>query len=135
MKQICDPIELQKAFIAANVFQFVADIQGELRKQPDGVILPVCEIIFSPLAQSADITAVNAVFATQLARDWRAWITGEPARLAAVDTAIVQDNIIQQIKVMTPAEYDAWWAANVTTAAQAIAVLKRVVRVICRRLL
>jgi hypothetical protein len=59
----------------------------------------------------------------------------EAARLAAIDAAIRDDNVIAAIKAMTPAEYDAWWAANVTTNAQAISVLKRLVRIVVRRLL
>lgn len=59
----------------------------------------------------------------------------EAVRTATVDAAIKADNVIQQMKAMTPAEYDDWWTANVTTAAQAIGVLKRVVRVLVRRVL
>lgn len=56
-------------------------------------------------------------------------------REAEAETSIKQDAVIASIKSMTQAEYDAWWAANVTNAAQAIGVLKRVVRIVCRRLL
>lgn len=56
-------------------------------------------------------------------------------RLTAIDDAIKQDSVIALIKGQTSAEYDAWWAANVTNAAQAIGVLKRVVRILCRRVL
>lgn len=59
----------------------------------------------------------------------------ERARQEAIDEAIRQDAVIQQIKAMSPAEYDTWWAANVTNAAQTIAVLKRVVRILCRKVL
>jgi hypothetical protein len=59
----------------------------------------------------------------------------ERVRLVAIDTTISQDNVISNIKTMTNDQYDTWWAANVTNAAQAIGVLKRLVRVVCRRLL
>lgn len=82
-----------------------------------------------------DEAAIRSAIASHLATDWAAQEEAERVRLAAVDDAIKQDNVIQQIAKMTAAEYDAWWAANVTTAAQAITVLKRVVRVLCRKLL
>jgi hypothetical protein len=59
----------------------------------------------------------------------------EQARLVAVDSTIASDNIVASLKKMTNAEFDAWWSANVTTAAQAIAVLKRITRVVIRRVL
>lgn len=59
----------------------------------------------------------------------------EAARQSAVDAAIQADTVMATIKGMTAAEYDVWWTANVATAAQAITVLKRVVRVLARRVL
>lgn len=135
MKQICDPEILRQALVAANQFQFVITIQGEFQKQQDGVILPTCEITLIDGIADVDKNAVLATFATQVARDWRTLVLGETARTTAIDQTITQDNVIQQIKTMTNTEYDAWWAANVTNAAQAIGILKRVVRVMCRRLL
>lgn len=135
MKQICAPDELRKAILAAGLGAAIADISGESQKQLDGTFLPVCEPIFSLNATPADIDAVNVVFTQQAARDWRTILNAESTRIQAIDTTISQDAIIAQIKAMTNAEYDAWWAANVTNAAQAIGVLKRVVRIICRRLL
>jgi len=35
---------------------------------------------------------------------------------------------------MSNAEFEAWWTANVTNAAQAIGVLKRVTRMVLRKL-
>lgn len=70
-----------------------------------------------------------------------AWAAGQPtrdaiaARIQSLDSAIRGDNIIQTLKTMTAAQFDAWWDANVTTAAQAIAVLKRLVKLIIFRLL
>lgn len=57
------------------------------------------------------------------------------ARDAGYDSAITSDSTIQQLKAMTSAQFDAWWDANVTTSAQAIAVLKRIARVIIRKVL
>lgn len=57
------------------------------------------------------------------------------ARLSAIDTSIKNDTVLASLKEMTSSEYDAWWVSNVTTSAQAIGVLKRVVRVILRRVL
>lgn len=59
----------------------------------------------------------------------------EVVRKAQIEQAIAADSVIAQLKAMTNAEFDAWWAANVTTAAQAIQVLKRLARVIIRRVL
>lgn len=59
----------------------------------------------------------------------------EQARLAEFDAAIKGDTTIAQLKAMTNAEFDAWWDANIDTAAKAIAVLKRLARVIIRRVL
>lgn len=59
----------------------------------------------------------------------------EQVRQQAIDNAIASDATLSAIKAMTNAEYDTWWSANVTNATQAIAVLKRVVRVLVRRVL
>ena len=70
-----------------------------------------------------------------------AWLAGEPARVAertrleSLDTAIGNDGVIQTLKSMTAAQFDTWWDANVTNAAQAIGVLKRLVKLVIRRLL
>lgn len=61
--------------------------------------------------------------------------TAELARLSAVDQAIATDSTVSSLKAMTNAEFDTWWAANVTNAAQAINVLKRIARVVIRRVL
>lgn len=62
-------------------------------------------------------------------------IQAESDRKAGVDAAISSDATIASLKAMTAAEFDAWWAANVTNAAQAINVLKRISRVVLRKLL
>ena len=62
----------------------------------------------------------------------------EVAALAAkqsIDVAIGADTTLAQLKAMTNAEFDAWWLVNVTTAAQAIVVLKRLAKLVIRRLL
>jgi len=56
-------------------------------------------------------------------------------RAQALDVAIDADTVIQQLKAMTNDEFNTWWDANVTTPAQAIVVLKRLVRVMIRRVL
>lgn len=61
--------------------------------------------------------------------------TAEELRLEDLDDAISLDTVIAQIKAMTNDEFNTWWDANVTTATQAIAILKRVVRVLIRRVL
>lgn len=62
-------------------------------------------------------------------------IPAKQVRDADIDTAIAGDSVVAQLKAMTTAEFDTWWAANVTTAAQAINVLKRVTRLVIRKLL
>lgn len=59
----------------------------------------------------------------------------EAQRLSGVDDAIAGDATIQTLRAMTVAEFDTWWAANVTTLAQANNVLKRIARVVLRRVL
>lgn len=61
-------------------------------------------------------------------------VTAEEQRQAKFDDNIKQDTVVNQLKAMTNAEFDVWWAANVTNAAQAINVLKRVTRIVIRRL-
>jgi hypothetical protein len=56
-------------------------------------------------------------------------------RASEIDSAIQSDSTVAALKAMTNAEFDTWWAANVTNAAQAINVLKRVTRVVIRRVL
>ena len=59
----------------------------------------------------------------------------EIARLQAIQDAIAGDTTLASLKAMSNADFDAWWAANVTTAVQAIGVLKRLFRVVLRRVL
>lgn len=59
----------------------------------------------------------------------------EQSRVSAIDTAIAADSTVASLKAMTNAEFDAYWAANVTTLAQANSVLKRIARVVIRRVL
>lgn len=56
-------------------------------------------------------------------------------RKDGLDTAMNSDTTLNDFKTMTNAEFNTWWAANVTTSAQAIAVLKRLARLIIRRVL
>lgn len=59
----------------------------------------------------------------------------EADRLAQYDTAIAGDMTLAQLKAMSNSEFDAWWDSNITSAAAAIAVLKRLARVVIRRVL
>lgn len=68
--------------------------------------------------------------------------TPEDTRLAAIDSSIaantfgtVTPKTLAELKAMSAAEYSAWFDQNVTSAAQAIGVLKRLTLVIIRRLL
>ena len=81
-------------------------------------------------------SAVQAVVSEFEARaaDRAAARTVEEQRRTAIDSAIAGDTTIASIKAMTNAEFDSWWSANVTTAAQAINVLKRVTRIVLRKL-
>lgn len=47
----------------------------------------------------------------------------------------IQPATIQELKDMTQAEYNAWFTANFTTAAQALGLLRRITLLIIRRLL
>jgi hypothetical protein len=62
-------------------------------------------------------------------------IDAEDARKAGIDQAIANDSTIQSLKAMSNSALDDWWAANVTNAAQAIQVLKRIARIVLRKLL
>ena len=71
-----------------------------------------------------------------------ALIAAEQTRLAAVDGNIaastfgtVSPATLPELKAMTVAQYGAWFDANFTTAAQAIALLRRLTLVIIRRVL
>lgn len=61
--------------------------------------------------------------------------TADELRIAAIDAEIAADSTISSLKEMSNTQFDAWWSANVTTAAQAINVLKRIARVVIRRVL
>jgi hypothetical protein len=47
----------------------------------------------------------------------------------------IQPATITQLKAMTVAEYNAWFTANFTNAAQALVLLRRITLLIIRRLL
>jgi hypothetical protein len=76
-----------------------------------------------------------------LRSDWaahdaaRSAIEAENLRKAEVEQAIAGDSVVHELKGMNNAEFDAWWAANVTTLAQANTVLKRLARIVVRRVL
>lgn len=56
----------------------------------------------------------------------------ELARERSVTVTINTDTVVNQLRAMTNAEYNTWWAANVTNAAQAITLLKRLTRIVVR---
>lgn len=70
-----------------------------------------------------------------------AWLAGQAsrdalaARTQSLESAIGGDSVIQTLRTMTAAQFDAWWDANVTNAAQAIGVLKRLIKLIIFKLL
>jgi len=58
----------------------------------------------------------------------------EQTRIDDLDTEINNDTVLSNLKSMTNAEFNAYWSANVTTAAQANQVLKRLARLVIRKL-
>lgn len=56
-------------------------------------------------------------------------------REMAIAAAIRGDTILATLKAMTSDQFDTWWANNVTTAAQAIQVLRRFAKLVILRLL
>jgi hypothetical protein len=59
----------------------------------------------------------------------------ERTRLTELDAQITGSATINSLKVMTNAQFDAWWTANVANLAQALTVLKLLARIVLRRLL
>lgn len=63
----------------------------------------------------------------------------DASRLAAIDSTIASfvfgGATITQLKAMDNAAFNAWWTANVTTLAQANAVLQLLARTMLRRVL
>lgn len=66
-------------------------------------------------------------------------LTAEEIRLAAIDANIdgfsFGGKTLTELKAMDNAAFDAWWALNVTTLAQANTVLKLLARASLRRVL
>lgn len=84
--------------------------------------------------EEADIQALwDAAAATIPARQ------AEDARIADIDTQIAADTFgnpavtIHQLAAMSFADFNTWWNSNVTNAAQAIQVLKRLTYFTLRR--
>jgi hypothetical protein len=62
----------------------------------------------------------------------------ERTRIAAIDSTIEGDVVIQSWKVMSNSQFDAAWAtmtAGINTIPQLMGLLKRIARIIVRRLL
>lgn len=91
-----------------------------------GYLLNEIEAKFVSDAEYAQLVAAQPVDPEEQA---------ETVRKAAIDQAIAVDATVSSLKAMSNAEFDTWWAANVTNAAQAINVLKRITRVVIRRVL
>lgn len=54
----------------------------------------------------------------------------ELVRIQEIAQELKNDSVVQQLKTMTKSEFDTWWAANVTNAAQAITVLKKLCNIV-----
>ena len=100
----------------------------------------VCAVAFDA-ETPRPISAKSNPYSWQLLQEWiaagnapAAYAPPDP-RLAQIDSAITSDTVTGQLKAMSAAEFDAWWAANVTSAAQAIGLLKSLTRVVLRRML
>jgi hypothetical protein len=59
----------------------------------------------------------------------------DKVRTDAIDLNIKNDAVLNAAKAMTNAQFDTWWAANVTNLAQANGVLKLLARIVIRKLL
>lgn len=84
--------------------------------------------VFWPAALGAFPDAVTLL-------QWAQEYDAEQARIETLESSVASNPLVAQLKAMTNAEFNDWWSANVTNAAEAINVLKLVVRVILRRLL
>jgi len=94
----------------------------------DGV--PVLMTADEIAARAAEEAALAPLVAAQQA---------EASRLAQIDATISGASFnggttLAQLKAMSRDQFNAWWAANVTNAAQAIAVLKFIAWQVLRRL-
>jgi hypothetical protein len=94
--------------------EFLCDLQEPYGVEPKPVVMPPS---LPPTQAELDAQAAEVV------------------RRETFESTIRGDSIVTQLKGMTAAEFDAWWDINVTNAAQAIAILKRLTRLIIVRLL
>lgn len=78
--------------------------------------------------------AVRATCLAHFAIDWNAANATAKQKADSIDQANAGDAMLVALRAMSNAELDAWWAANVTNAAQAIQVLKRLAKLVIRRL-
>ncbi len=108
----------------ASDLRFVADAYTV---QPSEILM-VCDVL--PPISTLNDAIVNSAS------------SADASRLQSIDDAIsstsigqVQPATIAQLKAMTNAQFSSWFDANFTTAAQAIALLKALSRVIVRRVL
>lgn len=89
-----------------------------------GEAIPSLQILSDPAAAAAAQSAV----ATNAQR-----LTDIDASLAAASFG-VPPATLAQLKAMTRDQFNTWWSANVTNAAQAITVLKWIAWLVLRRL-
>lgn len=83
---------------------------------------------------TANEAAIRALITAHLATDWNAADAAEVQRAAGLDASINVSAIVQTLKPMDNAAFNAWWAANVTNLAQAGLILREVTKYIIRRL-
>jgi len=95
--------------------------------------------IASDTAEPGDLWDGNAFSKDPAAEAARVVAEAKAARRTEIDAALAADNGLLAIAMMTDAEYNLWFAANVTNAAQPLAELaklvKRLVRYEARQLL
>lgn len=101
---------------------------------------PAMRLVPSDTADIGDLCDEQGVFSKSPdAEAQRAAIAARQARLAEINAALLADNGLMAIALMTDQEYNAWFAANVTNAAQPVVELaklvKRLVRYEARQLL
>lgn len=97
---------------------------GELTRAGD--VLPSAQSLSDPAAWQVMADAESAVATRNTAID---------SSIAVNTIGIVQPASVAQLKAMTVAEYSAWFDTNFDTAAKLIALLKRLVLIIIRRVL
>jgi hypothetical protein len=117
------------------VYRKIAGVASDVRFADEGYVLQASELE-APAGDTLptpDSLTDAAVFAAR---------SLEASRLGTIDGAIAANTLgsvtpktVAELKAMTAAEFSPWFDANVTSAAQAIALLKRLALIIIRRVL